>query len=92
MVLTPVDDPNDLDPEPTSSRLSPLSETAGGLGFSPSVASFPFTLDDDLDGVMVEADEEEEELLRMGAASDLTAAQSGGDPDRAEVAVGGAAE
>ena len=43
IVLTPADDPNDLDPAAPSSRLSPLSETAGGLRFSLSDASFPFT-------------------------------------------------
>ena len=76
IVLTPADDPNDLDPAAPSSRLSPLSETAGGLRFSLSDASFPFTWGDDLDGVMVEADDEDEELLSIGAASHFTVAQS----------------
>ena len=69
------------------------------MGLSPSDASpplAPLALAEDRDGVMVEAEEEEEELVRMAAASDdVSPAEQFWDWQVGELATeaeGGAAE
>ena len=67
-VLTPEGNAPDLDPDPPSSRLSPLSDTADAFESFSASASL-LTLAEGCEDVMVEVDDDDEDELSVGAAS-----------------------